>query len=442
MAAPFGEEQRVAIRRLVDQGVTVPQQIAAKLGLGHVAVGRVVAEYLAEKELAETAGEAAGRTFKEDEKGAELRFCTDHKIRTLEDAIRYAEVDLAIWRVARWECTSWEVAMKLRETTDIGNGKFRIADKPEKKHLWRVWMRLERIAPRIEVDALPLVFAPYRARAPHFGRHPAVPGGSSVMLLVGLMDVHFGKLAWAPESGEDYDLRVAERVFGEAVERLMGLTAHLKVERILLPIGNDLSHIDAPDNTTTAGTIVDTDGRHAKIIATIKRSVLHAIERLARRAPVDCFGVPGNHDTQATTWLMHIIDAYFRRTNRVTVDLSPAIRKYRQYGRTLFGFAHGDTISDTNARSLMSLMTAEQRAVISETRFSEWFCGHQHRSRSFEFKSTDTYQGTVVRFLPSLSATDAWHHRHGLVGSRRAAEVYCYEREDGYIGHFVAGVQS
>ena len=44
--------------------------------------------------------------------------------------------------------------------------------------------------------------------------------------------------------------------------------------------------------------------------------------------------------------------------------------------------------------------------------------------------------GTIIRILPSLSGTDAWHHEKGFVGNTRAAQAYAWGKETGYKGHF------
>jgi hypothetical protein len=439
MAAPLKPDVKAAIDDLVSRGITGAREIGRRVGVGHVAAARRRDEYLSECDTLE-AGEGV-QSFEAAGDKAKVE-CVVHSssgIVTDDDLARVCKLDLSKWRIVRIRVKAYQTGMKLTEKEQAPNGVVRrISETPHVVQLHSVSAELERVAPKNDLDSLPLIFAPLRDLAPRFGEFAPPPSDASVMLVIGLMDVHFGKLAWAAECGDDYDLKIAEHVFENAIEDLMAATAHLKVERIQLPIGNDLSHIDTPNNATTAGTVVDTDGRQPKIIAVIKRAVLRGILRLAERAPVDVFGVPGNHDYLATIWLMHVIDAYFDRTDRVSVDLEPTVRKYRQYGQTLLGFTHGDSVKDSQVRSLMSLMMVEQRDRISSTRFSEWFCGHQHRSRTFEQKSTDTYQGTVVRFLSALSGTDAWHVKNGLVGSRQAAEVYVYDKEQGYRGHFLA----
>ena len=41
----------------------------------------------------------------------------------------------------------------------------------------------------------------------------------------------------------------------------------------------------------------------------------------------------------------------------------------------------------------------------------------------------DSHAGTIVEYLPSLSAADAWHNEHGYLSQRRLdAFLYDYDR--------------
>lgn len=409
-------------------GVAAPIMATIEIG----AQGMRICAAPDEEESPETpSGKTSGWQFKEKGDDATLGLDVDEPITTLEDLIRVAKIDTAMWRVDSWECTAWNAITK---------------DKAKVAHLhqlWRVAAKLKRVAPKVYLDALESLFKNAEAHAPFFPIMDASKCrmGSPVALVICLFDAHFGKLAWAAECGEDYDLKIAEAVYRNAVNDILVRTAHLNVERIFFPIGNDGLHIDSSKNTTTGGTVVDTDGRFAKIIEIAERAKIEAVELAMYRAPVDVFHVPGNHDYMASYHLIRTIAAWFRNTDRVTVDYSPMSRKYRQYGNMLLGFIHGDNVNDGQVKSLMSLMMAEQREKLSETKASEWFCGHQHRSRKFEQKSTDTYQGVVVRFVNALSSTDAWHFDKMMVGTQHAAEVYVYDKEQGFRGHEVVPVR-
>jgi hypothetical protein len=147
--------------------------------------------------------------------------------------------------------------------------------------------------------------------------------------------------------------------------------------------------------------------------------------------------VPGNHDPTISYHLAKTVEAWFRRSTAVTVDAGPKVRKYVQWGANLLGLTHGDS---PKPEDLPGLMAAECREQWAAAQHREWLVGHQHRSRAWVTKSTDTHKGTVVRVLRSLAGTDAWHFEQGYI-SQPAAEVYWYGRDRGYCGHAVVAAR-
>ena len=52
-------------------------------------------------------------------------------------------------------------------------------------------------------------------------------------------DLHFGKLAWAEETGQDYDIQIAAQSARDAFTELLGYVEHFPVSKILVSLGND-----------------------------------------------------------------------------------------------------------------------------------------------------------------------------------------------------------
>jgi hypothetical protein len=276
-----------------------------------------------------------------------------------------------------------------------------------------------------------------KAHSPDYGDLPtlAIPDDPH-LLEIDLFDAHFGKLAWGLECGEDYDLKIAERIYRTAVEELVRKASGYNIGRILLPFGSDMIHVDGSANETAAGTLQDVDGRFVKILNAVFAATVWAVDYLAAIAPVDIVHIPGNHDYTTSLMMAHSLWCWYRNADRVNVDCRPKPRKYYRYGTTLIGLTHGN---EENPKSLPMLMANECRDKgWSETTHHEWHIGHLHKQKKTETISTDTTDGVVVRILGSLSAADAWHFRKGYVASRRVAEAYLYSFADGYTGHFNA----
>ncbi len=346
------------------------------------------------------------------------------RIKTAEQAMKAAEVDTAEWFAEKVIIKKWEVLRR---------------DDKEPVQMFGVTVHLRRRVAKAAVDAVEMLCGRIASLSKRAPAKKYKPNGERFMLEFSPFDTHFGKLCWARETGDDYDLAIAERLFADALEEILSYVPHLKgIERFVFPVGNDLFHTDTIDDTTTAGTPQDTDGRWAKMWATGQAACVRAINRMTQIAPVDVLWVPGNHDWKTSFHLAANLDAWYRNDENVAVDLNPSPRKYLKYGATLLGFTHGH---EEKHQSLPTIMATERPDLWAATLFHEWHIAHQHRKRKLDFMSVDSHDGVVVRTLPSISGSDGWHHKKGYIGNR-AAEAYLWSFERGYAGHFSANVRT
>jgi hypothetical protein len=242
-------------------------------------------------------------------------------------------------------------------------------------------------------------------------------------LVIDLFDHHFGKYAWDQVGGHNYDLKIAETIYRNAVEDLLRYAAGFAVDEIAIPLGNDFMHFDNLAQTTTSGTHVDSDGRFEKVYKVAFRAFVWAVETAATVAPVRVICVPGNHDRNAAFTLAFATGIWFRHSDRVTVDDGPAERKRLRYRQVLLGYTHGN---EEPHRDLPAIMAKEWGPDFAATTYHEWQLGHRHRAKETRWVGIDTHVGFRVRELASLSGTDGWHYRKGYIGSPRTAEAFLY----------------
>lgn len=205
-----------------------------------------------------------------------------------------------------------------------------------------------------------------------------VPQEERHLLEIDVFDLHVGKLAWPEETGEDYNARIASERAIEAVEDLLAQAVPYPLERILLPWGNDFLHYDTLSGLTTAGTPQDRDSRYQLMFRRASALSRQIVRRCAEIAPVDVLVMPGNHDSVSSFTLGMVLEAAFEADPRVSVDVSPRPRKYREYGVNLLGFAHGH--EEPHKRYPM-LMPVEEPEAWSHTKFREFHVGHFHKSK-------------------------------------------------------------
>jgi hypothetical protein len=235
-------------------------------------------------------------------------------------------------------------------------------------------------------------------------------------------DLHFGKLTWGEETGMDYDIKIARQMALTAIDRLLQYMQYHEVNQILLPWGNDFYNVDTEAETTAKGTPQQEDTRWKKTFREGRILTQQIIDLCSQYAQTDVVFIPGNHDKQRLYFLGECMVAAFSKNPNVTIDNGPRTRKYRHYQNVLLGFCHG---SDERPEKLPTIMSMEQKEAWSQSVYREWHLGDKHHSKQLELKHEEQLACTV-RYLSSLTATDAWHFDNLFVGSNLAATSFVW----------------
>lgn len=343
------------------------------------------------------------------------------RVRTPEELFEHAGLDPSEWAIAPNGLTinSYEMNAGGGDVLPLFQIKMRISPVREGK---LVTERKAQLLAEIREEAT-------GAYPPLLGG-ATFPSGSDAKLVgeVCLFDAHFGSLVWGRESGEPYDLEIAEETYRQAFEYLVQRIAAHAPSRILFPIGQDLFHTDiligGKGGATQRGTPQDVDSRWQKAFMVARRLLSRLVlDTVAQIAPVDIVVVPGNHDTQKSWYLGEVIDAAFTNHAHVRVDNRPVQRKYYRFGRNLLGYTHGH---NEKHGDLAMLMAQEARTDWGDTSFREWHMGHLHK------EWVDEKFGVRSRIMPALCPADSWHTENGFVQNTRGARGYLW-RESGGI---------
>lgn len=250
-------------------------------------------------------------------------------------------------------------------------------------------------------------------------------------------DLHIGKLAWEPETGEDFDSKIASDRLRDALHRLVCHASHYSLDRHLFVVGNDLLQVDNLMSTTTAGTFQDTDSRYRKMFRLAVKLMREAIDTLADTARVDVIVVPGNHDQLASFHVGEVLQAIFDGHKRVYISSDIRPRVYQRFGATLLGFTHGNEEKHVD---LPLIMAQENHAAWGQTTYREFLVGHLHKKRERSYNVGDSHNGVRVIVLPSLTGTDSWHAKKGYIGEPKASESRLYDKDEGLVATFTARV--
>jgi hypothetical protein len=272
-----------------------------------------------------------------------------------------------------------------------------------------------------------LLLEAMRAAAADLPRVPRIPppGQRNEDLLVcyPMGDPHIGMYAWKAETGEDFDLDIAERNLVAAVRRLVKVAPAARTA-ILANLG-DFFHADTVENRTArSGNALDVDTRWAKVLrigVRIMRTLITAA--LQKHQFVHVVNCIGNHDEHTSQLLSVGLAAFYEDNPRVTFAEAPSKFHYHRHGSTLLGFTHGDTVKlDT----LGGVMSADQSADWGVTRHRYWLTGHVHHRRVFEL------HGCTAESFRTLAARDAWHTGAGYRSGRDMYAI-AYHRDHGEV---------
>ena len=251
------------------------------------------------------------------------------------------------------------------------------------------------------------------------------PGGETLEIC--LPDLHIGLLAWAQETGADYDIHIARDAFMRCMSDIVLRCKGRTFKRIYLVTLGDLLHTDNDAQTTTKGTPQQADGRMAKIFNNALDMLIDGLDILGAIAPVDVVYLQGNHDRDSGFMLIKALEMAYRKDDNFSFDTLPNPQKYRLIGCNLIGWTHGDMIH----KNMGGWLQDRARKEYGQSRFAEVHAGHLHSTSRIEYKTTYQDGGVVVRHLPTISNASAWEHQQGYPAGGKTMMSFVWSHDNG-----------
>lgn len=238
-----------------------------------------------------------------------------------------------------------------------------------------------------------------------------------------ISDFHLGMLSWADETGEDWDMKIAEDVFVRWFDAAFQQAPAAGVGVINL-LG-DFAHFDSHDAVTpTSGHVLDADTRYQKLVRTMITMVRRIVEMaLVKHETVKLIISEGNHDIIGMVWLAEMFCTLYSNNPRVAVDTSADVYKMVQHGKTTLFFHHGHR---ARFDAIESIMISKFRKAFGESEYSYAHVGHLHHKKVIESRNM------VVEQHNTLAAKDAYASRGGWM-SKRSANVITYSAQYGEV---------
>ena len=335
--------------------------------------------------------------------------------------------DPFLWEVVTCKITDggWDVTLKIinSEEGEFGLKKTSVPQTVRNRK-YSVVLTVKPLGNKLTFPQILDAFKALKPVKPSKQEYKDISSDEGFLFELPMMDFHLGKLSWLEETGQDYDLKIAEKLWRKTILNLMAKALLFSpIQEILFPVGQDFFHFDTPRVTTTDGTQLDTDTRWQKMFRKGIDLLAWAIEELAKIAPVKIVWVPGNHDRMLSyAAIVGLYQRYLKSSN-ITVDLSAKPRKYILFGKNLIGYSHGDK----EGKRLDGIMQVEVPELWGKSIFREFHLGHLHTEKTW----TTTDNGVIFRRISAITASDAWHGENGFLGSTRQAQAFIWDKEFG-----------
>lgn len=229
-----------------------------------------------------------------------------------------------------------------------------------------------------------------------------------------ITDYHVGMLAWAKETGEAWDLKIAEQTLMDTMQRMVDCAPISKVG--IVNFLGDLLHFDSLKPITPEhGHLLDADSRYQKVVHICVKLVRAVIEMaLAKHETVHVLANEGNHDPTGSVWLRVLLPILYENNPRVTFEHSPLPYVVYEWGNTLLAFSHGHM---AKKESLPLLFAAKFAPAWGRTTKRYAHTGHMHHVDIKE------HPGMKVEQHATLAAPDAFAARGGWFSERQAVAI-------------------
>ena len=268
------------------------------------------------------------------------------------------------------------------------------------------------------------------AELPKLPPRPAAAGNyrEELMACYPIGDAHIGMLSWPDETGEAWDLEIAEQIQCGAMAELVERAPACR-RATIINLGDWYHYDNMAGMTERSGHIVDRDGRFPKMAHVGVKVMRQCIESaLDKHAEVHVINVKGNHDDTGATMLSICLAISYENEPRVTVDTSPEPAMYFRHGATFVGLHHGHSIK---ADRLPGVMANDRPQDWGETTHRYWWMGHIHH------QSLKDYPGVTVESFRTLAAKDAYAAWGGYRSPRDMKCIVLHEEHGEVARHTV-----
>ena len=244
-----------------------------------------------------------------------------------------------------------------------------------------------------------------------------------------LTDYHLGMMAWGEETGDDWDLKIAEDVLVRFFEVAMAESPNAK-ECIFAQIG-DFLHWDGLDAVTPASKhVLDADTRFTKLVRVTIRVIKRVVKMLLEKyEKVTLIMAEGNHDPASSVWLREVFYSFYEDEPRLVVDTNPDPYYCVVFGKVCLFYHHGHK---KNIKTIESSFIGKFKKEFGNSEFVYGHTGHLHHDRIES-------NLMILEQHRTLSAKDAYSSRGGYL-SGRDSKLITYHKDYGEVNRSIISI--
>lgn len=240
-----------------------------------------------------------------------------------------------------------------------------------------------------------------------------------------LTDCHIGMLAWGRESGQDWDLSIAE-------ETLSGCFADM-VRRsppadscVIAQLGDWMHYDGLTAVTPSHGHILDASGRPGQMVATACRVMRSVIDMaLEKHKKVYVLIAEGNHDLFGSLMMRTMFRMIYEKEPRVEMIESENPYYAMQFGQNMLSWHHGHKKGLDASTALF--IASHYPNIWGDTHYRVLHFGDKHH------RSVKEFAGITLEQHGTLAANDAYATRGGWK-SNQYCEAITYHETLGEAG--------
>lgn len=237
------------------------------------------------------------------------------------------------------------------------------------------------------------------------------------------IELHIGKISNKLETGENYDLKIAQKRFYDIFEDIYHKQEIEKCGRCVVIIGSDFFNSESDNCTSKDKVPQENDSRYIKLFREgIKMYTKALLTLRGMFNKVDVMLCAGNHARAMETFLYMALEQRFVDDKTINFIENYRLTQVYTFGKCAIFYNHGDV----NLNKTIKSIPAEFAEVWGTHPYRELHLGHLHKE-----VTVDEDGGMITRRIGSPCATDAWHYSNRFVGAIKKHQIFIWDNNTG-----------